>query len=120
STSAGAPAGDLTVFALAEFARDSFADQRLASSLFARLERDWAQSEYLPKALLARASLDADSATALLERAQRDTGNPYVAAANGDRGGQARVAQLEDSLGRYIRGFWAHPPATAAAAQEPE
>ncbi|HEY8061779.1 MAG TPA: hypothetical protein VID74_03225 [Gemmatimonadales bacterium] len=120
STRAGAPAGDLRMFALAEFARDTFASPRLAAWLLARLEREWPQSPYLPKALLTRAALEPDSAAALRERVQRYAANPYVAAAHGDRGGQARVAQLEDSLGRYIRTLRIGSPAAGRAAQERE
>lgn len=120
STRPGARAGDLTVFALAEFARDSFASPRLASWLFARLERDWPQSAYLPKALLARAPLQPDSAATLLARMQRYATNPYVSAANGDRGGQVRVAQLEDSLGKFIRALWANLPPAPRVVQERE
>jgi hypothetical protein len=120
STRAGAPAGDLAMFALAEFARDTFASPRLAAWLLARLERDWPQSPYLPKALLARAALEPDSAATLRERVERYAANPYVAAARGDRGGQARVAQLEDSLGRYIRTLRTNSSAAARSAQERE
>ena len=120
STRPGAPTGDLAVFALAEFARDSFADAPLASWLLGRLERDWPQSAYLPKALMARAALEPDSAGVLLARAQRFAANAYVAAASGDRGGQARVAQLEDSLGRFIRAWWASLPPVPRVVQDRE
>ena len=120
STRAGAPVGDLAMFALAEFARDTFASPRLAEWLLDRLERDWPQSPYLPKALLARAALEPDSAVTLRERVQRYASNPYVAAARGDRGGQARMAQLEDSLGRYIRSLPANFPAAPRVVQERE
>lgn len=120
STRAGAPTGDLTVFALAEFARDSFAAPHLAGWLFARLERDWPHSDYLPKALLARAMLEPDSTASLLERARRYVANPYVAAANGDRGGQVRVAQLEDSLGKFIRAMWVALPQAPRVVRERE
>jgi hypothetical protein len=120
STRAGAPAGDLTMFALAEFARDTFASPRLAGWLLDRLERDWPQSPYLPKALLARAALEPDSAATLRERVERYAANPYVAAARGDRGGQARVAQLEDSLGRYIRAFQTSLPPAPRVVQDRE
>jgi hypothetical protein len=121
STRAGAPVGDLAMFALAEFARDSFASPRLAGWLFSRLERDWPQSPYLPKALLARAALEPDSAATLLARVQlRYSASPYVAAANGNRGGQARVVQLEDSLGKFIRALGTGLPATSRVVQERE
>lgn len=120
STRAGAPAGDLRIFALAEYARDSLASARLAGWLFARVERDWPESPYGPKALLAQAAVEPDSASALLIRVRGHADNPYVLSAQGDRGAQARMTQLEDSLGRYMRTLRLEPATAARAVQEQE
>ena len=120
STAAGAPAGDLRIFALAEYARDSLVNARIAGWLFARVERDWPGSPYGPKALLAQAAVEPDSAPLLLARARLHADNPYVLSALGDPGAQARMTQLEDSLGRYLRSLRLEPSRPARAVQEQE
>jgi hypothetical protein len=107
---AAAPDGDLTLFALAESARDSLHAPDLAASLFARLERDWPRSPYAAKALMARGPLEPDSAAILLARLRLLRDNPYVTAADGDPAGQVRVVRLEDSLRRHVAQVWARKP----------
>ena len=109
ATPAGSPAGDLTMFALAEFARDSLGSPRLGSWFFSQIEQQWPSSPYIAKALMARSHLEPDSAEALRARLVRLTTNPYVAAANGDVAGRVRMTQLEDSLGRFIDRLWSRP-----------
>lgn len=106
----GAPTGDLTMFGLAEFARDSLGSTRLAAWFFARLEQYWPRSAYLGKALMARAPLEPDSATQLLVRLRVLGASPYVSAANGELAGAIRVTQLEDSLGRFVDRMWVKRP----------
>ncbi len=115
SLRAGAPQGDLVAFALAEFARDSLEAPLLGASLFARIERDWPASPYVAKALLARAALLPDSSDALLARLHQRADNPFVRAANGSVAAQVRVAQLEDSLGRFIHHLWINTPVARRA-----
>lgn len=107
---AAAPDGDLTLFALAESARDSLHAPGLAASLFARLEHDWPSSPYAAKALMARGPLQPDSAATLLARLRLLRNNPYVTAADGDAAGQVRVVRLEDSLRRHVAEVWARKP----------
>ena len=114
STRAGVRHGDLAVFALAEFARDSLEAPLLGASLFARIERDWPASPYVAKAALARAALQPDSSEAIIARVRARSDNPFVRAAAGNVAAQVRVAQLEDSLGRFVRDLWSRMPAGAA------
>jgi tetratricopeptide (TPR) repeat protein len=115
STRAGAVGGDLVMFALAEYARDSLGAPRLAAWCFGRLERDWPGSPYVPKALLARSVLEPDSSAELIARARQHAGSPYLTAAAGDVAGAMRRSRLEDSLGKFISAFWIHrPPPTRA------
>ena len=95
-TPAGAPRGDLVLFALAEVARDSLAAPRLSGWLLARIERDWPQSPYLAKTLLARLPLAPDSADVLRARLSALPPNPYLAYLRGEQ--NAAFVQLEDSL----------------------
>lgn len=97
---AGAPRGDLALFAMAEEARDSLAAPSLAVSLLARLERDWPTSPYVAKALLVRMALTPDSADALRQRLRAQNGSPYLGFSSGER--DPRFAQLEDSLSAYL------------------
>ena len=108
--SSGSVAGDLAMFGLAAQAHDSLGAPRLSAWFFQRLEREWPQSAYLAKAMLARAPNEPDSTDAILARARRLSTNPYVSAANGDVAGMVRVTQLEDSLGRYVDRMWAGRP----------
>lgn len=103
STRAGAPRGDLTMFVLAEFARDSIGAALVGDWCFARIERDWPESPYVPKSLMARAELRPDSAAVFLARALAHADNPYILAASGDRAGQLRRLRLEDSLATFAR-----------------
>ena len=119
STAPGAPRGDLTMFALGELARDSLGARRLSSWYFIRLEREWPQSPYVAKALIARARLEPDSADMLTLRLRGLTGNPYVAAATGDLAGRTRVPRLDDSLSNFIARLWATGPLTAQATDRP-
>lgn len=118
STTAGAPQGDLRMFALAELARDSIGAPRLGNWFFARVERDWPQSPYVARALFARSILQPDSADVLRMRAARLTTSPYVAAANGEPVGRIAVARLEDSLGAFVTRFWRSRPSTTIPSAE--
>ncbi|MEO5800323.1 MAG: hypothetical protein ABIZ70_06000 [Gemmatimonadales bacterium] len=101
ATVAGSPAGDLVLFVLAESARDSLAAPRLAGWLFGRIERDWPQSPYVGKSLLARLPLLPDSGDALRARlGALPPGNPYVAYLQGAQ--DARFVALEDSLRHFL------------------
>jgi len=110
STRAGAAGGDLVMFALAEYARDSLGAPRLAGWFFGRLERDWPASPYVPKALLARSMLEPDSSATFIARVRRQSGSPYLTAAEGDVAGAMRRSRLEDSLGKFITAFWIRRP----------
>ena len=100
SLTPGAPQGDLRLFLAAEAARDSLRALRLAERIFLRILREWPESPYAPKAVLAAQQLNpewADSARALLEA--RYFESPYLAMIRGDEGSAYR--QLEDSLGAF-------------------
>lgn len=97
---AGEARGDLTLFALAEEARDSLLAPSLAVSLLDRLEHDWPTSPYAAKALLVRMALTPDSADALRERLRAQGASPYLGFSRGER--DPRFAQLEDSLSAFL------------------
>jgi tetratricopeptide (TPR) repeat protein len=100
SLTPGAPQGDLRLFLAAEAARDSLLAPRLAEGIFQRILREWPESPYAPKAVLAAQQLNpgwADSARALLE--VRYFESPYLAMIRGSEGSAYR--QLEDSLGAF-------------------
>lgn len=97
---AGAPTGDLVLFALAGEARDSLAAPRLAAWLFGRIEREWAASPYLPKAIYGRLLLVPDSADALRARLAALGDGPYAAFLRGEEHPAFRA--LEDSLQRFL------------------
>lgn len=100
ATAAGARAGDLVLFVLAETARDSLHAPRLADWLFARVERDWPASPYIGKALLARIALGGDSTAALQARLGARTDSPYLAYLQGRQ--DPAYARLEDSLRIFV------------------
>jgi hypothetical protein len=100
SMTPGAPQGDLRLFLAGETARDSLLAPRLAEGIFQRIVREWPESPYAPKAVLAAQQVNpewADSARALLEA--RYFASPYLAMIRGDEGSAYR--QLEDSLGAF-------------------
>jgi len=100
SMTPGAPQGDLRLFLAAETARDSLLAPRLAEEIFQRIVREWPESPYAPKAVLAAQQVNpewADSARALLE--VRYFASPYLAMIRGDQDSTYR--QLEDSLGAF-------------------
>jgi tetratricopeptide (TPR) repeat protein len=100
SMTPGAPQGDLRLFLAAEAARDSLLAPRLAEGIFLRILREWPESPYAPKAILAAQQVNpewADSARALLEA--RYFESPYLAMIRGNEGSAYR--QLEDSLGAF-------------------
>jgi len=100
SMTPGAPQGDLRLFLAAEAARDSLLAPRLAEGMFQRILREWPESPYAPKAVLAAQQVNpewADSARALLEA--RYFESPYLAMIRGNEGSEYR--QLEDSLGAF-------------------
>jgi tetratricopeptide (TPR) repeat protein len=101
SLTPGSPQGELRLFLAAETARDSLVAPRLAEGIFQRIVREWPDSPYAPKAILAAQQLNpewADSARALLET--RYFQSPYLAMIRGDEGSAYR--QLEDSLGAFV------------------
>jgi hypothetical protein len=100
----GTPQGDMAMFVLAESARDSLRAPRLAASLFSRMEHDWPASPYTPKAVLARVSLEADSAAALRARFASFSDSPYLGLVMGRT--DAGVGPLEDSLQTFTRAFF--------------
>ncbi|MES1259553.1 MAG: hypothetical protein ABUL71_03085, partial [Gemmatimonadota bacterium] len=106
----GSVNGDLAMFGLAEFARDSLDAPALGAWFHARLEQQWRASPYVAKALIARAPLEPDSSDVLLARLRRLDTNPYVAAANGDVAARVRLPQLEDSLGKFVARMWTSRP----------
>jgi len=100
SVTPGSPQGDLRLFLAGEAARDSLQAPRLAEGLFQRILREWPESPYTPKAVLAAQQVNpewADSARAVLEL--RYFGSPYLAMIRGEEGSAYR--QLEDSLGAF-------------------
>jgi hypothetical protein len=111
----GKGTGDLTLFALAEVARDSLRAPVLAASLWQRLEQGWPASPYLPKAMIARMTIVADSAEALRGRLLAIAGSPYLAYARGES--DPRFALLEDSLANFIAARARRLAAAAAAVQ---
>lgn len=112
---AGKGTGDLTLFALAEVARDSLRAPSLAASLWLQLEQAWPASPYVPKALMARMAILPDSAETLRGRLVAMTASPYLAFARGES--DPRFAQLEDSLAAFITARARRLGAAAAAAQ---
>jgi len=110
ATAPGAANGDLAMFGLAEFARDSIEAPALGAWFYSRLEQQWGSSPYVAKALMARVPLDPDSSDVLLARLQRLGSNPYVAGANGDVAARVRLPQLEDSLGKFVGRMWTVRP----------
>jgi hypothetical protein len=118
SLAPGATRGDLALFTLGEFARDTIASLPLARYFFSRIEQQWPASPYVAKALFARRELEPDSSIALLQRLQQMPTNPYVASALGNVAAQAQRSRLEDSLGRFARGFWVGVEAPTRVVQE--
>ena len=111
----GKGTGDLTLFALAEVARDSLRAPALASFLWWQLEQGWPASPFVPKALMARMAIVPDSAESLRVRLVAMTTSPYLAFARGEN--DPRFVQLEDSLGGFITARARRLTAAAAAAQ---
>lgn len=115
SIHAGAPRGDLALFVLGEYARDSLESSPVSAEVFARIDREWPDSPYRGKAMLARMALNPDSATSLAAQFWRDSANAYVAALRGDPGARVRVAELEDSLGGFAASFRVAAPRKTVA-----
>lgn len=100
STRAGAPEGDMMLFFHATVARDTLKAPALAAWLLTRLERDWPDSPYVPKALLARMLLQPDSLNALRIRFEAHSTSPYLAFIGGRE--DSRFAELEWALDFYL------------------
>ncbi len=115
SLTPGQGTGDLTLFALAEVARDSLRAPALASSLWLQLEQGWPASPFVPKAMMARMASLSDSAETLRGRLLTMTTSPYLAFARGEN--DPRFAPLEDSLSTFITARARRLAAAAAAAQ---
>ena len=81
-------------------ARDSLHAPRLGAELFARVERGWPTSPYVPKSMLARIWLQPDSAEAIRARVATHQGSPYLAYLRGMDDSVYR--QLEDSLAKFV------------------
>jgi hypothetical protein len=96
----GAAEGDLALFFHATVARDSLRAPALAAWLLQRLERDWPDSPYVPKALLFRMVLQPDSLAALRQRFEARDGSPYLAFVQGRE--DPRFAELEWALDFYF------------------
>ncbi len=104
SVAPGAPLGDLRLFTAAEFVRDTIGAPRLAAGLFGRIAREWPESPYAPKAIMALRPLDPAAGDSLLGVLHEQYGgSPYVQFAAGEAG--ARMAVLEDSLRRFMLSF---------------
>ncbi|MEP6571147.1 MAG: hypothetical protein ABJD11_00575 [Gemmatimonadota bacterium] len=94
------PARDMQLFLAAETTRDSLRAPVLAAALFGQVARDWPESPFAPKALMAVAELDsihADSVWAILRSRYADS--PYLAILRGEDPPAFR--QLEDSLRHF-------------------
>ena len=97
---AGAPEGDLALLYQASVAEDRLKAPALASFILQRLERDWPDSPYLPKALLNRLRLDPDSAAVLRQRIASHPDSPYLAYLQGRT--DPRFAELEYTLDFFM------------------
>lgn len=100
SVSANAAGSDMRLFLAGEVARDSLEMPGLARELLARVARDYPDSPYTPKALLALVALNpgsADSARAVLQ--ERYPASPYLLAWSGQLAPD--FTQLEDSLANF-------------------
>jgi len=103
SVTPGAPNGDLATFVMAEAVRDGLPSPRVARQLFATVPTGWPTSPYAPKALLALAAMEPDSAEALVQRIQSAyPDSPYLLLAEGTV--TPAVLALEDSLLLYAAG----------------
>jgi outer membrane protein assembly factor BamD (BamD/ComL family) len=101
SVNAGAAGADMRLFLAGELARDSLEMTSLARGIFARVARDFPESPYTPKAVLALMALEptiADSARAVLHA--RYPESPYLLAWEGQAA--PTFGQLEDSLATFI------------------
>jgi hypothetical protein len=104
STSAGVPQGDLRLFLAGELARDSLGAARFAAAQFRRVAKEWPQSPFAPKAMLALIPLDPQAADSLRNALLTYyPENPYVAMAQG--GDSPAYEILEDSLRRFAATF---------------
>src|SRR6185369_1059431 len=93
----GDSSGEVHRFFMAETVRDSLGAPLLAAALFRKIQRDFPRSPYAPKALLAAAALDPDSAAAssrLLDSLYPDS--PYRLGLSGAEA--SGFTSLEDSL----------------------
>jgi hypothetical protein len=105
STQPGSSQGDLRLFLIGELARDSLGAPRFAATLFGRVAREWAQSPFAPKALLALIPLEPQAGDSLRDVLVRDYAeSPYVAIAEGAPDPPA-FQVYEDSLRRFAAGF---------------
>ena len=109
----GSAQGDLLNFALAELARDSLHAPRLAAALFARVERGWPASPYVPKSMFARIWLQPDSADAVRARVTTHQASPYLAYLRGMDDSMYR--HLEDSLAKFVSALAAKAAKSNAA-----
>jgi len=100
SVAAGSSGSDMRLFLAGELARDSLEMSGLARVIFARIARDYPESPYAPKAVLALMALTpaiADSARTVLR--ERYPESPYLLAWEGQPA--PSFAQLEDSLATF-------------------
>lgn len=97
---AGAPEGDMALLYHASVAEERLDSPRLAAFILARLERDWPESPYVPKALLIRMRLEPDSTQALQSRLESHQDSPYLAFVQGRD--DPRFAELEYALDFFI------------------
>ncbi|MFN8650493.1 MAG: hypothetical protein U0133_01145 [Gemmatimonadales bacterium] len=100
----GSPDGDLRLFIAAELARDSLDAVRFAAGQFGRVVREWPQSPFAPKALLALIVLAPDSADGYRARLRESyAASPYLAQI--EQGASPAYEVLEDSLRRFADNF---------------
>jgi hypothetical protein len=100
----GRELADLRAFVAGEMARDSLGAPRLAARLFQRVAREWPDSPFAPKALLALLALQPEGADSLRDLLlTRYPGSPYLEMLEG-RESPAYVA-LEDSLREFLAAF---------------
>ncbi|MEP7324758.1 MAG: tetratricopeptide repeat protein [Gemmatimonadota bacterium] len=100
SVAGGSAGPDIRLFMAAELARDSLEMTGLAANIFARIARNYPESPYAPKAVLALMALEpgiADSAQTLLR--QRYPESPYLLAWDGQPA--PTFTHLEDSLAAF-------------------
>ncbi|MDH5283857.1 MAG: hypothetical protein OEW80_08245 [Gemmatimonadota bacterium] len=100
SVAPGQPLGDMRLFLAAEIARDSAGLIAFAEQLFSRVPREWPESPYGAKAVMALIGLAPEAGDSLTQvLSDRFPANPYVLVASGGDGQE--ILALEDSLRQF-------------------